>query len=132
MNLVFASPNGGEVQMAPKSREEAMRDEHLKEFFQCREVMDELKNTKRIQDLTFHDIMAVVLIGGHGCLVDFAPSEQLSRLIQTVKMNLNFLNGRSGTRMKVLLLPSLKVPLALSTSRTSVVSCWSRARRSLA
>ena len=70
--------------MAPKSREEAMRDAELKEFFDDRDVMQELKETKKIEQLNVEQLAAVVLIGGHGCLHDFPKSDALTKLCSHV------------------------------------------------
>ncbi|EPZ36726.1 hypothetical protein O9G_002337 [Rozella allomycis CSF55] len=84
MKLVFASPRGGECRMSPRSKEEAERDPNLKEFIENNHVCECLKNTKRISELNSEEIFAVVLIGGHGCLIDFPQSNELPQLLQNV------------------------------------------------
>ncbi|RKP17804.1 class I glutamine amidotransferase-like protein [Rozella allomycis CSF55] len=66
------------------SRKEAENDSELKEFFECRETAESLRNTKRIESISAEDVAAVVLIGGHGCLIDFPNCEGLHKLCSNV------------------------------------------------
>ena len=82
--LCLASILGGQVKLDPQSVSEGRNDPIVKRFMENKEAMEMLTSTRRISDLTETEAHCAILIGGHGCLVDFNNNEFLNTLLHRV------------------------------------------------
>ncbi|EPZ36960.1 hypothetical protein ROZALSC1DRAFT_27962 [Rozella allomycis CSF55] len=60
----FATPNGGEAPMDPRSKKDSESDSVVKEFLNDNEPLRMLKNTVKLDQVDSSKVKLVILIGG--------------------------------------------------------------------
>jgi len=84
MTLEICTPKGGETQMDPDILEMCKNDSVVQEFLKDRKMIDQFKDTSSIQDMNPEDFCLVVLPGGHGSMIDFPKTTELTRFLAKV------------------------------------------------
>jgi len=86
LELVFASPDGGETPIDPLSMKEAEKDSTVRELLRDKSLMDTFRNTKKLSDLTkHHESFAWVIVPGcHGAMIDLPESRSVQDMIACV------------------------------------------------
>lgn len=82
LQVDFASPNGGVAPMDPKSLD--LTDPLNKEFYENKELMGLLANTKSLKSINPKKYRAIIFAGGHGTMWDFADSEAVSTVSRDI------------------------------------------------
>lgn len=78
-DVVLASPVGGEVPIDPHSKEESA--ESISRFLADAHAVAQLKNSKRLSDVSSSDFDAIFLPGGHGTMFDLPDNKSLASLL---------------------------------------------------
>ncbi len=81
VNIVLASPKGGQPPIDPKSEDPSFQTETTKRMDKDTVLLDKLKNTTPLADIKMEDYDAVFYPGGHGPLWDLAESKISQQLI---------------------------------------------------
>jgi putative intracellular protease/amidase len=81
-DVVFASPNGGEAPMDPKSLD--LDDQINKDFYENEQLMARLENTKKLSELDYSKYQAIFFAGGHGTMWDFPDSESVQNAVREI------------------------------------------------
>jgi putative intracellular protease/amidase len=81
VNIVLASPKGGQPPIDPKSEDPSFQTETTKRMDKDAVLLDKLKNTIPLADVKMDDYDAVFYPGGHGPLWDLAESTTSQQLI---------------------------------------------------
>jgi putative intracellular protease/amidase len=82
LKVDFASPKGGLAPMDPKSLD--LKDPLNKKFYENKELMGQLENTKSLSEVNSKDYKAIVFAGGHGTMWDFADSKAVGKISREV------------------------------------------------
>lgn len=72
IDIVLASPKGGQPPIDPKSEDPSFQTETTKRMDKDTVLLDKLKNTTPLADIKMDDYDAVFYPGGHGPLWDLA------------------------------------------------------------
>ncbi|WVF65907.1 hypothetical protein IAT40_000645 [Kwoniella sp. CBS 6097] len=80
-NIEVASTAGGEAPI-DKSSVEMFKDEESVKFLSDPQAQKLVKNTKKISEVKAEDYAAIFVVGGHGPLIDLAPSKDFAKLVQ--------------------------------------------------
>ena len=83
VNITLASPKGGQPPIDPKSNEPDFQTPATKRYFEDKETMELMANTKKLTEVNADDFDAVFYPGGHGPLWDLAESETSATLIES-------------------------------------------------
>ncbi len=83
VEIEIASPLGGEVPIDPKSKDESSATPDTKRFDADKELLNKIKNTKKLTDVNQKDYDAVFYPGGHGLLWDLTIDENSKSLIKS-------------------------------------------------
>ncbi|WP_010518906.1 type 1 glutamine amidotransferase domain-containing protein [Croceivirga radicis] len=83
VNVTLASPKGGQPPIDPKSNEPDFQTPATKRYFEDKETMELMANTKKLTEVNADDFDAVFYPGGHGPLWDLAESETSATLIES-------------------------------------------------
>lgn len=83
IEVVLASPAGGQPPIDPKSELEDFQTAATKRFEQDKETQNKLAQTHLLSDMTASDFDAVFYPGGHGPLWDLTHNEDSINLIQS-------------------------------------------------
>lgn len=81
IDIVLASPKGGQPPIDPKSEDPSFQTETTKRMDKDTVLLDKLKNTIPLADIIMNDYDAVFYPGGHGPLWDLAESATSQQLI---------------------------------------------------
>jgi len=81
IDIVLASPKGGQPPIDPKSEDPSFQTETTKRMDKDMVLLDKLKNTIPLADIIMDDYDAVFYPGGHGPLWDLAESATSQQLI---------------------------------------------------
>ena len=81
IDIVLASPKGGQPPIDPKSEDPSFQTETTKRMDKDMVLLDKLKNTIPLADIMMADYDAVFYPGGHGPLWDLAESATSQQLI---------------------------------------------------
>jgi putative intracellular protease/amidase len=99
VELVFATPKGGEAPIDPKSMEEAKNDEQLKDFFKNRAFLDQFKHTKSLEDILREEeeeernaggrpgkkrYACVIVPGSHGAMIDLPECKTVQKVMECI------------------------------------------------
>ncbi|AZI67723.1 type 1 glutamine amidotransferase domain-containing protein [Kaistella daneshvariae] len=82
VDVVLASPNGGQPPIDPTSDKPENQTESTKRFKADKELQEKLSKTHKLSEVSADDYDAVFYPGGHGPLWDLAESEVSSQLIE--------------------------------------------------
>jgi len=82
VDVVLASPKGGEPPLDPKSNSEEFKTEHTKRFQADSAAMQALKNTKKVEQVDEKNFDAIFVPGGHGPLWDLAEDSKVFWLLE--------------------------------------------------
>lgn len=80
----LASPMGGDVPLDPESLTPVTLAGSTKQRYRNRMFMDQLRDTRNLDDVVADDYDAIYLAGGHGTMFDFAVDERLAELVGEV------------------------------------------------
>jgi putative intracellular protease/amidase len=83
VNIVLASPQGGQPPLDPKSNEPMFQTEETRRFEQDADALAQLAHTVRLDSVSQSDFDAVFYPGGHGPLWDLAESKHSVQLIES-------------------------------------------------
>ncbi|MEH3115938.1 type 1 glutamine amidotransferase domain-containing protein [Pedobacter terrae] len=81
IEIVLASPKGGQPPIDPKSEDPSFQTETTKRMDKDAALLDKLKNTTPLADIKMDDYDAIFYPGGHGPLWDLAESATSQQLI---------------------------------------------------
>lgn len=87
VTIDIASPLGGQPPIDPKSSDPASATEDTKRFDKDTELLNKLKNTKKLADVNPADYDAVFYPGGHGPLWDLSGDKNSISLIESFYSN---------------------------------------------
>jgi putative intracellular protease/amidase len=82
VDVVLASPNGGQPPIDPTSDKPENQTESTKRFKADKELQEKLSKTHKLSEVSADDYDAVFYPGGHGPLWDLAESEVSAQLIE--------------------------------------------------
>ncbi|ROI09958.1 type 1 glutamine amidotransferase domain-containing protein [Chryseobacterium sp. H3056] len=82
VDVVLASPNGGQPPIDPTSDKPENQTESTKRFKADEELQEKLSKTHKLSEVSADDYDAVFYPGGHGPLWDLAESEVSAQLIE--------------------------------------------------
>jgi putative intracellular protease/amidase len=82
VDVVLASPDGGQPPIDPTSDKPENQTESTKRFKADKELQEKLSKTHKLSEVSADDYDAVFYPGGHGPLWDLAESEVSSQLIE--------------------------------------------------
>jgi putative intracellular protease/amidase len=82
LHVDFASPKGGVAPMDPKSLD--LKDPENRKFYENKELMGQLENTKSLKNINPKEYRAIVFAGGHGTMWDFADSEEIAKVSREI------------------------------------------------
>ncbi|WWC58119.1 uncharacterized protein I303_100654 [Kwoniella dejecticola CBS 10117] len=80
-NIEAASTKGGAVPLDENSKK-MFTDEESVRFLSDPKAQELVKNTKKIGDVKADDYVAIFVVGGHGPLIDLAPSKEFASLVE--------------------------------------------------
>ncbi|KAL7418736.1 hypothetical protein Q5752_006419 [Cryptotrichosporon argae] len=80
VNIIFASPAGGEAPLDPTSAKNFTDNESVR-FKDGAEERALWTNTRKLSEIKASDLEAIFIVGGHGPVVDLAVDKDLARLI---------------------------------------------------
>jgi len=83
IEIVIATPNGGQGPIDPKSNEPSFQTESTKRYFTDSKAQKLLSNTKKLSDVNQKDFDAVFYPGGHGPMWDLATDKNSIALIKS-------------------------------------------------
>lgn len=83
VDVVLASPNGGQPPIDPTSDKPENQTESTKRFKADKDLQEKLSKTHQLSEVSSEDYDAVFYPGGHGPLWDLAESETSARLIES-------------------------------------------------
>lgn len=81
----FASPQGGEAPMDPKSHKP--EDALNKRFLDDAGLMQKMKETKKVSEVSAQDYKVLHFAGGHGTMWDFPDSAEIQKLTRDIYEN---------------------------------------------
>jgi putative intracellular protease/amidase len=87
IEVVVATPKGGQAPIDPKSNEPAFQTESTKRYFKDQKAQKLLSNTKKLASIHQKDYQAVFYPGGHGPMWDLATDSYSIALIQSFYEN---------------------------------------------
>lgn len=82
VEIVVATPKGGQAPIDPKSNEPAFQTEATKRYFADEQTQQVLANTIKLSEVNVKQFDAVFYPGGHGPMWDLVNDENSIRLIQ--------------------------------------------------
>ena len=82
VEMILASPMGGQPPLDPKSDDLSMQTEATKRFKGDKAATQQLENTVKLSDVKAGDYDAIFYPGGHGPLWDLVSDENSIRLIE--------------------------------------------------
>ncbi|WWC85803.1 uncharacterized protein L201_000670 [Kwoniella dendrophila CBS 6074] len=80
-NIEAASTKGGVVPLDENSKK-MFTDEESVKFLKDPKAQELVKNTKKISEVNAKDYVAIFVVGGHGPLIDLAPSKEFAKLVE--------------------------------------------------
>lgn len=83
VNVILASPAGGQPPIDPTSDKPENQTESTIRFKSDKDLQEKLSKTHKLSDVSSEDYDAVFYPGGHGPLWDLAESETSARLIES-------------------------------------------------
>lgn len=83
VDVILASPNGGQPPMDPTSDKPENQTESTIRFKADKELQEKLSKTHKLSEVSSDDYDAVFYPGGHGPLWDLAESETSAKLIES-------------------------------------------------
>lgn len=87
IEVVVATPNGGQAPIDPKSNEPAFQTEATKRYFNDEATQKVLAATKKLSQVKESDFDAVFYPGGHGPMWDLANDKNSIKLIESFYNN---------------------------------------------
>ena len=85
--LDIASVQGGEIPLDPGSVTERMLDEVTKKYYNDKDFMEFLNNSRKLGELDATQYAAIYFTGGHGTMWDFPESEEIAKHSQQIYEN---------------------------------------------
>jgi putative intracellular protease/amidase len=79
--VVFASPKGGKAPLDPSSVEAFKEDAEAQKFLNDAEIMKQIDNTVKLDDVKVSDFVAYFAVGGHGPVFDLTDNATNQKLI---------------------------------------------------
>lgn len=83
IEVVIATPNGGQAPIDPKSNEPGFQTESTKRYFSDPKAQNVLSHTKKLSTVNQKNFDAVFYPGGHGPMWDLATDKNSIALIQS-------------------------------------------------
>jgi putative intracellular protease/amidase len=83
-NVVFASPKGGAAPVDQSSVENFKDDESVRFLNDDKKAQELVRNTLKLSDVKAADYAAVLVVGGHGPMIDLAVDQGFAQLLQDV------------------------------------------------
>lgn len=83
----FASPQGGETPIDPRSLNGFFLDKNTKRYYHSEQFMQRLRNTRSLDEVHWRDYDAVYCAGGHGTMWDFPGNRRLQEISQGIYEN---------------------------------------------
>lgn len=80
----IVSPMGGDLPLDPESLSPIALAGRTGRWYRNRAFMDNLRDTRTLQDVVGDDYDAIYLAGGHGTMFDFAVDERLAELVSEI------------------------------------------------
>ncbi len=87
IQVIIASPKGGETPIDPESLKPFVLDSITKKYYNDTAFLELLKNTIPLPRISEKDFDAIYLTGGHGTMYDFVGNETLNNLIRSFYEN---------------------------------------------
>lgn len=87
IQVVIASPKGGDTPIDPESLKAFVLDDLTKKYYNDTAFLELLKNTTPLVQVSEKDFDAIYLTGGHGTMYDFVGNETLNNLIRSFYEN---------------------------------------------
>jgi len=84
IKVEFASIQGGDAPVDPKSLENIDKDLISKSFWNNQEIRKKLKNTKPLKSFASKDFSGVLFAGGHGTMWDFRGHKEVARIVKEI------------------------------------------------
>lgn len=84
LELIFASPRGGECFIDPQTCTHSKNDEYVKKFLQDHQALQQIKNTQKLRDLKQENFMCAVFPGGPGVLFDLPNESEINQVVQDI------------------------------------------------
>ena len=80
--MTLASPHGGNTPIDPESLKPLLLDKLSQKYPKKEGFMDQLRNTKKLEDVASESFDCVYLTGGHGMMYDFPEDLTLQDIIR--------------------------------------------------
>ena len=122
VEVVLASPQGGQPPLDPKSDEEVAQTKDTRRFKQDSEAMEALAHTMPLSDVSGAGFDAVFYPGGHGPLWDLAEDTHSIKLIESM--------SAAGKASFTACTSSSMLRISRRATSTSVAAAWAGASRS--
>ena len=87
ISMDIVSAKGGSIPLDPGSVSKAMLDDITKAYYENKEFMNLLKDTKEISSVKSEDYDAIYFTGGHGTMWDFPNTEDFQKLSSQIYQN---------------------------------------------
>jgi putative intracellular protease/amidase len=84
IELIFASPKGGEAYIDPCSMDTSRNDEIVAKFMKDQDAMQKIKNTKKLRDVRSQKFLGAVFPGGAGVLIDLPNEAMVNDIVQEI------------------------------------------------
>jgi len=85
IEVEFTSPAGGKAPLDESSKsEDYLKDEVNKHFFNDPKIQSLVSNTKKASEVKINEYDAILYVGGHGVMWDFADNETLVKLGEAI------------------------------------------------
>lgn len=82
--ITFATPRGGEAPVDPSSRQEAEKDETVREFLRDGSLQDMFRSTTPLEKIRPEDYFWVLIPGKHGAMMDLSENSTLRHILSTI------------------------------------------------
>lgn len=82
IDVVIATPNGGQAPIDPKSNDPSFQTASTKRFYSDTKTQNELRNTVKLSSVKHNNFSAVFYPGGHGPMWDLSNDKNSIKTIQ--------------------------------------------------
>lgn len=84
IELVFATPKGGEASIDPNSMEASRNDDVVYKFMKDHEAMQKIKNTRKLRDVENTKFIGACFPGGAGVLFDLPNESTINEIVNEI------------------------------------------------
>jgi putative intracellular protease/amidase len=84
IQLIFATPRGGEAHIDPCSLEASKNDDTVSKFLKDSEAMRKIKSTKKLEECRRSQFMGAIFPGGAGVLFDLPNEHIISEIVEEI------------------------------------------------